>query len=246
MGSPRVPSSVDNAIFFFINDDYPESSSAKQNLQAIFMCLLQSFVLWICCVLLCLIQKSKKPNPARAVSLLLYVASFFVLWRRVLLCLVQKSNRDQVYVCCKFCLCYEFVLLDPRRKQSEKTKPASNSLEITDREPATTLVVHSSILHYYYEWVCLLGFLIPGFFLMPKRKPWFSGDDQSSPWRQEQGKKQQQRRIARLNAGVVLQKRKANVNFCLSLWNICVVVGVGSTVHIYHHLREKRFEIIPI
>jgi hypothetical protein len=73
------------------------------------------------------------------------------------------------------------VLLDPRRKQSEKTKPASNSLEITDREPATTLVVHSSILHYYYEWVCLLGFLIPGFFLMPKRKPWFSGDDQSSP-----------------------------------------------------------------
>jgi hypothetical protein len=30
-------------------------------------------------VLLCLIQKSKKPNPARAVSLLLYVASFFVL-----------------------------------------------------------------------------------------------------------------------------------------------------------------------
>jgi len=45
MGSPRVPSPVDNAIFFFINDDYPESSSAKQNLQAIFMCLLQSFVL---------------------------------------------------------------------------------------------------------------------------------------------------------------------------------------------------------
>jgi hypothetical protein len=40
------------------------------------------------------------------------------------------------------------VLLDPRRKQSEKTKPASNSLPITDREPATTLVVHSSILHY--------------------------------------------------------------------------------------------------
>jgi hypothetical protein len=44
MGSPRLPSSVDNAIFFFINDDDPESSSAKQNLQAIFMCLLQSFV----------------------------------------------------------------------------------------------------------------------------------------------------------------------------------------------------------
>jgi hypothetical protein len=79
MGSPCLPSSVDNAIFFFINDDDPESSSAKQNLQAIFMCLLQSFVLCICCVLLYLIQKSKKPNPARAVSVLLYVASFFVL-----------------------------------------------------------------------------------------------------------------------------------------------------------------------
>lgn len=155
MGSPRLPSSVDNAIFFFINDDDPESSSAKQNLQAIFVSLLESFVLWICCVLLCLIQKSKKPNPARAVSLLLYVASFFVLWTCVLLCLVQKSNRDQLYVCCKFCLCYEFVLLDPRRKQSEKTKPASNSLPITDRGPATTLVVYSSILHYYYECVSL-------------------------------------------------------------------------------------------
>jgi hypothetical protein len=47
------------------------------------------------------------------------------------------------------------VLLDPRRKQSEKTKPASNSLAITDREPATTLVVHSSILHYYNECVSL-------------------------------------------------------------------------------------------
>lgn len=141
MGSPRVPSSVDNAIFFFINDDDPESSSAKPNLQAIFMCLLQSFVLWICWVLLCLIQKSKKPNPARAVSLLLCVASFFVLWTRVLLCLVQESNRDQVYVCCKFCLCYEFVLLDPRRKQSEKTKPASNSLEITDRESLQQLLL---------------------------------------------------------------------------------------------------------
>jgi hypothetical protein len=80
---------------------------------------------------------------------------------------------------------------------------------------------------------------------MPKRKPWFSGDDQLSPRGQEQGKKQQQRRIARLNAGVVLQKRKASSNFCLSLWNICVVVGVGSTVHIYHHLREKRFERMP-
>jgi hypothetical protein len=109
------------------------------------------------------------------------------------------------------------VLLDPRRKQSKKTKPASNSLAITDREPATTLVVHSSILHYCYECVCLLGFLIPGFFLMPKRKPWFSGDDQSSPRGQELG---------------------------FSLWNICVV-GLGSTVHIYNHLREKRFEKMP-
>ncbi len=114
------------------------------------MCLLQSFVLRICCVLPCLVQKSKKPNPARAVSLLLYVASFFVLRTCVLLCFVHKSNRDQLYVCCKFYLCYEFVVLDPRRKQSEKTKPASNSLAITDREPATTLVVH-----YYYECVSL-------------------------------------------------------------------------------------------
>jgi len=45
MGSPRLPSSVVNTIFFFINDDDPESSSAKQNLQAIFISLLESFVL---------------------------------------------------------------------------------------------------------------------------------------------------------------------------------------------------------
>jgi hypothetical protein len=43
MGSPCLPSSVDNAIFFFINDDDPESSSAKQNLQAIFHVLVAVF-----------------------------------------------------------------------------------------------------------------------------------------------------------------------------------------------------------
>jgi hypothetical protein len=76
---------------------------------------------------------------------------------------------------------------------------------------------------------------------MPKRKPWFSGDDQLSPRGQEQGKKQQQRRIARLNAGIVLQKRKASANFCLCLWNICVVVGVGwfNCVYISPPQREE-------
>jgi hypothetical protein len=161
----------------------------------------------------------------------------------VLLCLVQKSNRDQLYVCCKFCLCYEFVLLDPIRGENNPRKQNLQAIPYqsqTEGLQQLLLCIPPSCIT--TTSVCLLGFLIPGFFLMPKRKPWFLGDDQLSPRGQEQGNKQQQRRTARLNAGVVLQKRKASANFCLSLWNICVVVGVGSTGHIYHHLREKRFE----